>query len=75
LPVSLIKIYLLNNYTSLEIEKYFDLVLPGFPKLKKTNGAKYSSNNIKRKRLAMVSTNNFFKNDDDLYELNISKAI
>jgi len=55
LPVSLIKIYLLNNYTSLEIEKYFDLVLPGFPKLKKTNGTKYSSNNIKRKRLAMVS--------------------
>ena len=75
LPVALIKIWKLNNYTLLKIEKYFDLVLPGFPMLKKTNEAKKASNNIKRIRFAIVSNKLFCQNEDDLYELNISKAI
>ena len=75
LPVALIKICILNKYIPLEIEKYYDLVQPVLPMLKKTNGAKYTTNNIKTIRSAMLSDQLFSKNDDGLYELNIRNAI
>jgi len=75
LPVALIKISILNKYIPLKIEKYYDLVQPVLPMLKKTNGGKYTTNNIKTLRSAMISEQLFSKNDDGLYELNIRNAI
>ena len=75
LPVALIKISILNDYTPLEIEKYYELVLPALPMLKRTDGTKYTTNNIKTIRSAMVSDQLFFKNDDGLYELNVPNAL
>jgi len=75
LPVALIKISILNKYIPLKIEKYYDLVSPVLPMLKKTNGGKYTNNSIKTIRSAMASNELFYKNDDGLFQLNIPKAI
>lgn len=75
LPIALIKISLLNKYIPLHIDKYYELVSPILPMLKRTDGTKYTTNNVKTIRAAMVSEQLFSKNDDGLYELNIPNAI
>ena len=75
LPVALIKMCQLNKYAPLGIEKYYELISPTFYLLRRTDGSKYQSNSIKTVRAAMLSEELFYKNDDGLYVLNISKAL
>jgi len=75
LSVALIKITILNNYEPLEIEKYYQKVLPAFHLLKKPDGSRYTSTNISAVRSAMVSNALFSKNEDGLYALKIPNAL
>ena len=42
---------------------------------KKSNGAKYTINNIKEIRSSIISSQLFYKNDEVLYKLNIPNSI
>ena len=65
----------INNYAPLELEKYYQSILPTFHLLRRTDGSKYQSNSIKTVRSAMLSNKLFYKNEDGLYVLNIQNAI
>jgi len=75
LAVALIKMCQINKYAPLEIEKYYEHILPTFHLLRRTDGSKYQSNSIKTVRSAMLSSKLFHKNDDGLYVLNLKNAI
>jgi len=75
LSVALIKITILNNYEPLEIEKYYQKVLPAFHLLRKNDGSRYLSTSISTVRSAMVSNALFSKNEDGLYALHIPNAL
>lgn len=75
ISVALIKICQLNNYAPLEIEKYYQSILPSFHLLRRTDGTKYQSYSIKTVRAAMLSSRLFDRTEDGLYELNIPNAL
>ena len=75
LGVALIKISQINDYVPLELEKYYQNIMPTFHLLRRTDGSKYQSNSIKTVRSAMVSNRLFTKNENGLYELNIKNAL
>ena len=55
LCVALIKISQINDYQPLELEKYYQNIVPTFHLLRRTDGSKYQSQSIKTVRSAMVS--------------------
>ena len=75
LGVVLIKVSLLNQYTPLPIEKYYDFILPTFHLLRRPDGTKYTSRSMNTLRAGMFSTRLFFKNDDGLFMLNLRNAL
>ena len=75
LSVALIKITLINNYLPLELEKYYQKILPAFPLLRRTDGSKYQSQSMTTVRSAMVSNKLYYKNNEGLYILNIPNAL
>jgi len=74
LPVALIKICQINNYTPLSAEKYYEYILPMLHLLRRTDGTKYTSINLNVIRSVMLENKLFYRNDKGLYELNISKC-
>ena len=74
LCVALIKISQINKYQPLELETYYQNILPTFHLLRRTDGSKYQTQSIKTVRSAMVSNKLFSKNENGLYELNIQNA-
>ena len=75
LSVALIKITLINNYLPLELEKYYQKILPAFSLLRRTDGSKYQSQSMTTVRSAMVSNKLYYKNNEGLYILNIPNAL
>jgi hypothetical protein len=70
----LIKICQINNYQPLELEAYYQNILPTFHLLRRTDGSKYTTQSLKTVRSAMLSNRLFSKNEDGKYELNIENA-
>ena len=75
LPVALIKLTIINNYEPLEIEKYYEKILPAFHLLRRSDGSRYQTASISTVRSAMVTNKLFYKNKDGLYVLNIQSAL
>ena len=75
LQVALIKLCQINNYTPMEIEKYYEQIAPTFHLLKRMDGTQYHSNSIKSVRSAMLTNKLFYKNEEGLFALNINNAL
>jgi len=75
LPVALIKLTIINNYEPLEIEKYYEKILPAFHLLRRSDGSRYQTASLSTVRSAMVTNKLFTKNIDGLYVLNIPSAL
>jgi hypothetical protein len=75
LSVALIKVSQLNNYAPLPLEKYYSNILPTFEYLRRTDGSKYKTHTMTTVRSAMVSNKLYTRNNDNLYEINLSNVI
>ena len=75
LSVALIKISQINDYAPLEIEKYYQKILPAFPLLRRNDGSRYQTQSMNTVRSAMVSNRLYYKNENNQYVLNIPNAL
>ena len=75
LPIALIKLTILNNYEPLEIEKYYEKILPAFHLLRRADGSRYQTASISTVRAAMAANKLYSKNKDGLFVLNIQSAL
>jgi hypothetical protein len=75
LSVALIKISQLNNYEPLQLDTYYNNILPAFELLRRTDGSKYRTNSKTVVRSAMVSNRLYNRTAEGLYEINLTNAI
>ena len=67
--------YIVNNYEPLQLDTYYNNILPAFELLRRTDGSKYRTNSKTVVRSAMVSNRLYNRTAEGLYEINLTNAI